>query len=82
MDSTDKKSSEPISDADKLQMGPVGSTALCPNGQGCPMLDKVLVVLLHREESLLGDIVEECNDLVGLACDQAEEVAEFLDEEA
>ncbi|MBN1436561.1 MAG: hypothetical protein JW936_05770 [Sedimentisphaerales bacterium] len=51
-------------------------------GDRCPVLDKALVLLLDREESILGDIVKECNELVSLANAQAMEMADYLDEQA
>ena len=80
MESTSNNSSEPTPKAIELPKNNVESESPCPHGNGCPLLDKVLVLLLNREEGLLGDIVEECNNLVSLACDQAEEMAEYLDE--
>jgi hypothetical protein len=41
--------------------------------------DKALGLLLEREESLLGDIVDRCRELVQVAEEQAGEMADFLD---
>ena len=42
--------------------------------------DKTLALLLEREESILGNILEECGHLVRLADEQAMEVADMLDQ--
>ena len=49
--------------------------------QGGALWDKALLVLLEREETLLGDIVEHCGALVQIAQDQALEMMEILNRE-
>jgi len=44
------------------------------------LFDKTLALLLEREESILGNILEECGHLVRLADEQATEVADMLDQ--
>ena len=45
------------------------------------VLDRTLVLLLDREESILADIVAECSGLVRLAQEEALELADFLEEQ-
>jgi len=46
------------------------------------VLDRALILLLDHEESILGNIVAECNALVHLAEEQAVELAEYLEEQS
>lgn len=45
----------------------------------CPLFDNATILMLEREESLLGEIVRECNELMDVAREQAEEVAEDIE---
>ena len=45
------------------------------------VLDRALVFLLDREESILADIVAECNSMVQMAEQEALELADFLEEQ-
>ncbi len=59
---------------------------MCPAGRenGCPaaqIVDEALVLLLSREESVLGSIVDKCHELIQIAEHEAQEVAQYLDQE-
>jgi len=59
---------------------------ICPAGRenGCPaaqIVDEAIVLLLGREESLLGSIVDKCHELIQIAEQEAHEVAQYLDHE-
>ena len=49
------------------------------NGDFCPLFDNAMYLMIEREESLLGEIVQECNDLLDNAREQAEEVADDIE---
>jgi hypothetical protein len=48
----------------------------------CALWDNAVVLLLEREESLLGSIVDQCGDLVKVAEQQACEMMDILNREA
>lgn len=45
----------------------------------CPLFDNATFLMLEREESLLGEIVQECTELMNIALEQAEEVADDIE---
>lgn len=47
----------------------------------CDALDKALHLLIQREELLLGDALNQCNQLLGESQQQADEIKEFFDED-
>ena len=49
------------------------------NDDFCPLFDNAMYLMIEREESLLGEIVQECNDLMDNAREQAEEVADDIE---
>ena len=57
----------------------VSSQAPPANGDFCPLFDNAMYLMIEREESLLGEIVQECNDLLDNAREQAEEVADDIE---
>ena len=49
------------------------------NRDVCPLFDNATLLMLAREESLLGEIVGECNALMDIAREQAEQVADDIE---
>ena len=47
----------------------------------CEIFDAAVVLLLHREEYLLRDVVEQSNKLVQEVSQQAHELEAYLDEQ-
>ncbi|MBN1846126.1 MAG: hypothetical protein JW810_10620 [Sedimentisphaerales bacterium] len=46
--------------------------------QACSRMDDAIVLLLQREETLLGDALQECNRLLAESGRQIEEIKTFL----
>ncbi len=42
--------------------------------------DKALALMLHREETLLGDMVQQVKDLADIAEEQALDMVDFIEE--
>jgi hypothetical protein len=45
----------------------------------CPLFDTAMFLMIEREESLLGEIVQECNEVMDNAREQADEVADDIE---
>ena len=58
-----------------LQKQPVSSIA-----KSCAVFDLAAILMLQREEALLGDILSECNELMTIASQEADEVADSIEE--
>ncbi len=57
------------------------ATTAIPDGtQAASVFDSAAALMLQREESLLGDIITACSKLMTLANDQADEIADSLEE--
>jgi len=48
--------------------------------KSCSLFDLAAILMLQREEALLGDIITECNQLMTLANQEADEVADSIEE--
>lgn len=49
-------------------------------GDYCPLFENATFLMLEREESLLGEIVRDCSDLMAIAQQQADEVADDIEQ--
>jgi hypothetical protein len=66
--------------ADKKKMGPARKQPVSKVAQSCSLFDLAAILMLQREEALLGDIITECNQLMTLANQEADEVADSIEE--
>ena len=48
--------------------------------KSCAVFDLAAILMLQREEALLGDILSECNELMTIASQEADEVADSIEE--
>ncbi len=48
--------------------------------ESCAVFDLAAILMLQREEALLGDILTECNELMTIASQEADEVADSIEE--
>ncbi len=51
----------------------------CEHEDFCPLFDTAMFLMIEREESLLGEIVLECNVVMENAREQADEVADDIE---
>ena len=48
--------------------------------QSCAVFDLAAILMLQREEALLGGILTQCNELMTVASQEADEVADSIEE--
>jgi len=48
--------------------------------KSCAVFDLATILMLQREEALLGDILTECNELMTVANQKADEVVDTIED--
>jgi len=64
----------------KKEIVPAPRQPVSKVAKSCSLFDLAVIFMLQREEALLGDIITECNQLMTLANQEADEVADSIEE--